>query len=170
MTSHLVARGFRKSATEFAQHSQELYQRSQEAGESNVVVLRGMAGSLFLPWLDRRDPSPPWLVLAQTGHVLALRQGPRTIELLMPPNAGAFSIGSGNLFRGESHPMAPGDVYEMPGLRITVREVGAMGPRRVSYEFDRELEASSLAWVTEDHSGFPDAPLPAPGFGQPFDP
>jgi hypothetical protein len=170
LTSHLVSRSFRKSATDFAQHSQELYRRSQEAGESNVVVLRGMAGSLFLPWLDRRDPSPPFLVLAQTGHVLALRQGPRSIELLMPPSAGAFSIGSGNLFRGESTPMAPGDVFTMPGLRITVRDVGPMGPRRVSYEFDRELEASSLAWVTEDHSGFPDATLPAPGFGQPFDP
>jgi hypothetical protein len=173
-TSFLVARGFRQAAASFADHVADLRARLAGSGESaerrEVMVVRGMAASLFLPWLDRRDPPPPWRILAQTGHVLALRRGPRSLELVLPPAEGAFSQGSGNLFRGESSPMAVGDVLTVPGMRVTVLDVGPSGPRRVRYDLDRDLESPSLLWITEDRTGFPQAEIPAPGFGQPFDP
>jgi hypothetical protein len=173
-TSFLVARGFRQAAVSFADHVADLRARLARSGERaerrEVMVVRGMAASLFLPWLDRRDPPPPWRILAQTGHVLSLRRGPRSLELVMPPAEGAFSQGSGNLFRGESSPMAAGDVLTMPGMRVTVLDVGPSGPRRVRYDLDRDLESPSLLWITEDRTGFPEVELPPPGFGQPFDP
>jgi hypothetical protein len=55
-------------------------------------------------------------------------------------------------------------------MRITVLALGPAGPRRVRYELDRELSSSSLLWISEDHTGFPEASLPAVGFGVPFDP
>jgi hypothetical protein len=174
VTSFLVARGFREAAASFADHVADLRARLVRSGSSaeqrEVMVVRGMAASLFLPWLDRRDPPPPWRILAQTGHVLSLRRGPRSLELVIPPAEGAFSQGSGNLFRSASSPMAAGDVFSMPGLRVTVLDVGPSGPRRVRYDLDRDLDSPSLLWITEDRTGFPRAEIPAPGFGQPFDP
>jgi hypothetical protein len=102
--------------------------------------------------------------------VLALRRDPRTLDLVVPPDQSVFPSGPGNLFRNDELKISAGDVFDVPGLHVTVLEVGPNGPRSVRYQFDRDLEAASLVWITERFDGFPDATPPNVGFGASFDP
>jgi hypothetical protein len=172
LTSWLVGRHFQQSASSFADHAAELRARLEDPANTDVVVVRGMGGAFFLPFaLDRHGQLPArWRILAQTGHVLALRRGPRTLDIVVPPDQSVFPSGPGNLFRNEEVKLAVGDVYEVPGLRATVLELGKDGPRSVRYQFDRDLEAAPLVWITERYEGFPEAAPPKIGFGVPFDP
>ncbi len=172
MTSFLVAGRFRESAAAFAEHSAELRARLAEPDTGAPVVVRGMAGALFLPWVDRRSAPPvPWHILAQTGHVLALRVDARTVELIAPQNHSVYSQGGGNLWRTETSKMPAGSVIQVPGMRVSVLETSVEGPRRVRYELDRDLDSPSLLWLSEDHAGdFPEDHPPQQGFGKPFDP
>ena len=81
-----------------------------------------------------------------------------------------FPAGSGNLFRNERTRLSVGDVFTVPGLRATVLEMGAEGPRAVRFELDRSLDAPPYLWIAEDRGGFPVASPPQDGFGKPFDP
>jgi hypothetical protein len=172
VTAFLVSMRFRAGATSFAEHSAELRTRLAEPGSGEPVVVRGMAGAMFLPWVDRRSAPPvPWHILAQTGHVLALRVDARTVDLIAPANHGLFSLGGGNLWRSETSKMPAGTVVRVPGMRVSVLESSVDGPRRVRFELDRDLDSPTLLWLSEDHAGdFPDAPPPQQGFGKPFDP
>jgi hypothetical protein len=69
-----------------------------------------------------------------------------------------------------SDKLAVGDVFDVPGLHVTVLELGKEGPRSVRFQFDRDLEAAPLTWITERFDGFPEAVPPKQGFGMPFDP
>ena len=131
-----------------------------------------MAGAFFLPFaLDPRGAPPArWRILAQTGHALALRKGPRTLEIVVPRDQSVFPTGHGNLFRQEHAQLPVGHVVNVPGLRATVLELGEQGPVRVRFDFDRDLESPPHVWITETFSGFPEATLPQRGFGKPFDP
>jgi hypothetical protein len=54
---------------------------------------------------------------------------------------------------------------------VTVLATSALGPQRVRFRFDRDLEDATLRWVTEKKDDvFADVVLPREGFGQPFDP
>jgi hypothetical protein len=171
-TSWLVGRHFQQSSASFAAQAAELRARLDDPASAEVMVLRGMGGSFFLPFALDASRAPParWRILAQTGHALALRRDPRTLDIVVPPSQGVFPTGSGNLFRNERTRVAAGDVFTLPGLRVTILELGAEGPRAVRFELDRDLEDAPLVWIAEDHRGFPDAPPPQEGFGKPFDP
>jgi hypothetical protein len=172
VTAWLVGRQFQRSSEDFALHADELRTRIDDPRRAEVVVLRAMGGAFFLPFaLDPHGEMPArWRILAQTGHVLALRRDERTLELVAPRGQSLFPTGEGNLFRSPAAKLAAGDVFTTPGMRITVVEVGAAGPRIARFEFERALEDAPLTWITETFGGFPEAALPQPGFGKPLDP
>jgi hypothetical protein len=172
-TAWLVARHFRASAATFAANAEDLRARVGDPASAEVVVVRGLGGSFFMPFGVDPGVGPParWRIFAQTGHVLAIRRDARTLELVVPQGQGAFPKGAGNLYRNEHTRVGVGDVYDVQGMRVTVLEMGAAGPRAVRFEMDRVLESLPLVWVAEDYQhGFPDAPPPQEGFGKPFDP
>lgn len=171
-TSWLVSRTFRQSAVSFARSTAELREHLHDPAAADVVVVRGMGGAFFLPFALDHDGKLParWRILAQTGHALALRRGPRTLDIVVPADQSLFPAGQGNLFRSAGARLAAGDVFDLPGLRVTVLEVGKEGPRSARFEFDRDLEAAPLAWISERFDGFPPATPPKQGFGTPFDP
>lgn len=171
-TSWLVARHFRQTAVSFSDHTAELEERLSAPRSADVVVLRGISGAFFLPFALARDGKLParWRILAQTGHALALRRGPRTLDIVVPADQTLFPAGPGNLFRNVSDKLAAGATFDLPGLHVTVLEIGKEGPRSARFQFDRDLESAPLAWITERFDGFPEATPPKQGFGMPFDP
>ena len=171
-TSWLVARHFRQTAVSFAEHTADLEARLTAPTSADVVVLRGISGAFFLPFALARDGKLParWRILAQTGHALALRRGPRTLDVIVPADQTLFPAGPGNLFRSVNDKLAAGASFDLPGLHVTVLEIGKEGPRSARFQFDRDLEAASLTWITERFDGFPEAVPPKQGFGMPFDP
>ncbi|MDI1477335.1 hypothetical protein [Polyangium sp. y55x31] len=171
-TAWLMARRQQRSADDFTKHSAELRGQIEAPEDAEVVVIRCMASAFFLPFaLDDRGRLPArWRILAQTGHVLVLRRDARTLDVRVPPEHSLFPMGSGALFRSQDAPIAPGEVFTVPGVRVTVLDVGPRGPRSARFELDRDLDSSSLTWITEGRKGFSFAELPSRGFGKPFDP
>lgn len=171
-TAWLTGRNHARIARDFVADAGELRARLGDLSHADVLVLRGSGGSFFMPFaLDPRGVPPlRWRTLSETGHVLALRRGPRTLDLVISKEAGMFWTGSGPLFRSEAAPIKVGDVFKLRDLRVTVLDIGAHGPRAVRVDLDRDLEAAEVAWMHETTKGFADAALPKPGFGQPFDP
>lgn len=172
VTSWLTGREFRASSGEFAARARELGARLPELASTELGVVRGSVGGFFLPFaLDQRGVLPArWRILSETRHVLVLRRGPRTLELVAPKDRGLFSLSRGDLFRSESSRLAVGDEFDLPGMRVTVLENGDDGPRSARFEFDRDIDAPPFAWIAEEHDGFPLVELPKVGFGKPFDP
>jgi hypothetical protein len=170
VTAFLVGRHFGKSSVAFEKAALELGTRMGDTASADVLVMRGVGGSFFLPFALRDDYRPPkrWRVLAETGHVLALRRGPRTLDLVATSDQGIYPSEPGNLFRTDRYVLPVGSVVTLPGLRVTVLEMGKAGPRSARFEIDGDLE--SFDWVAERKSGFVEAPPPAVGFGKPFEP
>ena len=169
----LVSRHFHTSAAKFAENAADLRARIGDPTRAEVMVLRGLGGSFFMPFGIAPSVGPPrrWRMLTQTGHVLAIRRDARTLDLVTPHDQAAFPRGAGNLYRNEHTHVAAGSVYDVQGMRVTVLEMDAAGPRVVRFEMDHDLDDTPLVWVAEDYQhGFPDAPLPREGFGRPFNP
>jgi hypothetical protein len=168
----LTGWAYQRQSTRFVASAADLRKRFADTARDEVYVLRGMGGSFFMPFaLDPRGAPPPrWRMLAQTGHALALRRDARTLDLIVPRGEGIFPAGTGNLFRDRSTTVKVGETFSLSGLRATVLEVGAEGPRIVRFELDRDIDAAPNLWITENAKGFVDAAMPGVGFGQPFDP
>lgn len=172
-TAFAIGARYRKSAASFASGIEDLHRRVPDPTHTEILVLRGGPSSFFMPFaLAGYGPLPArWRVLSMTGHVLGLRRGPRTLDLLPVNGRSMFTWFSWDLFRDTSRDILPGQVFEEPGLRATVGDVGPAGPRRVAFELEQKLESSQYLWVTESDQGtFPTATLPAQGYGQPYDP
>jgi hypothetical protein len=171
-TSWLMARRLQRTAVSFASHVAALRGRVPAPENSEVVVIRAIAGAFFLPFaLDERGRLPfRFRILAQAGHALVLRHDARTFDIIVPPEQSLFPTGPGQLFRSMDAPLAVGDVLTVPGVRATILDVGRRGPRSARFELDRELESPTITWITEDRDGLPITEPPAPGFGKPFDP
>jgi hypothetical protein len=135
-----------------------------------VGIVRGLAGSFFTPFaLDAHGRTPArWRVLAHSGHVLVLRTGPRALDLIVSDARSIYPIGEQNLYRDRGSPLKAGDVLRSAGMTVTVVEMGTIGPRRVHFEFDQELTATT--WLADTFEATVPAELPAPGHGAPFDP
>lgn len=169
-TSYLLARRHRAEAQAFARQTRELGAQLGDVRATDVVVVRGYARMFFAPFaLTARGEGPRrWRILAQTGHVLLLRQGSRTFDIVVKDDSTVFPIGDGNLFRSKALPVRTGDRFHMPGATAEVLDVTASGPRRVRFELDPSEDLGT--WVNEKTDGFEDAELPREGFGAPFDP
>ena len=173
----LTGRHYRITSEAFAAEARDLRRRladswDGDASRADVVVLRGMGGSFFMPFAIQPNGVSPerWRILAMTGHVLAMRRDARTLDLVAPRDQSIFPPGSGNLFRDERSPMRVGESFDLGGMRVTILDVGPAGPRALRCVVDRDIESAHLAWLTETAEGFPPATVPKVGFGQPFDP
>jgi hypothetical protein len=169
-TAWLIGRAYQQSSQAFRANADEL--RMRFGARDEVYVLRGAGGSFFMPFGINPGGAPPsrWRILAQTGHVLAIRRDARTLDLIAPKGQSLFPTGSGNLFRDQSTPMKAGARFVLSGLTTTILEAGPEGPRVARFEMDRPLEDAPSVWISETNLGFPEAVPPALGFGQPFDP
>ena len=139
-----------------------------------IVSLRGGPSTFFVPFagLARGGRMPArWRVLSTTGHVLGLRRGPRTLELVAPKDHSMLSWFSWDLFRNTNANLQVGQEFDTPGLRATILEVGTEGPRRVRFDLDRDLDDPGYFWFAESAQGaFPSASPPQEGFGKPYEP
>ena len=160
----------RDHATEFVQHAESLRERLVIPANPNIVVIRAVINSFYMPFvIDPTGRLPvTWRILSQTSHALVIRRGPRTLDIIVRPEDRIYSSGPDHLFRQDHSAMREGDVATMPGVRITILAVGSAGPRIVRYEFDRDLDSPTLTWLAENSDGFViEKPLTV-GFGKPY--
>jgi len=167
----LASRQHRFDGADFAKRVAVVRDRAPDPASARIGVVRGLAGDFFAPFaLDPRGAPPArWCVLAQAGHVLALRRDPHTVELVAPPGRGLYPIGERNLYRAADAPLSAGATLAVPGLRVTVLEATAdAGPSRARFVFDEDPDA--LTWFADDFEEVRAVTLPRVGFGAPFDP
>lgn len=167
----LSAGRLRDHATEFVQHAESLRERLVIPANPNIVVIRAVINSFYMPFvIDPTGRLPVyWRILSQTSHALVIRRGPRTLDIIVRPEDRIYSSGPDHLFRQDHSAMRVGDEASMPGVRIKIMAVGSVGPRIVRYEFDRDLDSPTLTWLSEHSDGFEiEKPLPI-GLGKPFD-
>lgn len=169
-TSWLQARQHFLDATEFATRVAWLRDRVGDPTRAEIGVLRGTAGAFFAPFaLDPRGRTPRrWCVLAQAGHVLVLNRDPRTFDIVAVPGRSLFPIGERNLYRNQDVPLHVGDTFDVPGLRVTILDVGAAGPRSARFELD--WDPTAAVWVSDTFDATVEITLPKDGFGAPFEP
>jgi len=169
-TAWLQTNQHRADASDFASRVAWLRGRVGDPTTAKIGVVRGTAGVFFAPFsLDPRGVTPArWCVMAQAGHVLALRRDLYTVDLVATQGRGLYPIGERNLYRSEAAPLHTGDVIVVPGLRVTILEAGAAGPRSARFVFDDD--PATLVWVNETFAETREVELPAVDFGEPFDP
>jgi len=131
-----------------------------------TLVIRANYGLTVLsaPYLLRGEAPKHWWVLSHTfDQTAAVRISPRSIEVQQDA-VPLFPIGPTGIVR--TTPFAVGDVTQIAGLRATVLRVDQSGqPMAVRYDFDRDLDSSDVAWISEGRSGFADVVPPPVGFG-----
>lgn len=170
VTSWLEGRDFRRQAEAFAQRSQWLRERVPPAARAHVVIERaGWQTVLFTQFALDEHGVPPaeWRALALANHILVLRTGARTLDVVIPKGRTYFPTGPNDLFRNS--PLPEGADIEMPGLHVVVVSDGSKQAGRVRVTFDRDLDDPSFTWITERAEGFRFEPPPAIGFGKPLD-
>ncbi len=168
----LLTRGQHLAADDFALRAAWLRERVGDTSHANVIVARAGWGSvLFAPLaIDARGRPPAmWRTLVPSQHALILRLDARTIDLVIPHGAGFFPVTPNDLFRDPDVPLHAGDEVAISGMRATVIDMGEVGPARLRFVFDRDLDDPSLTWVIEVYSGYRDSPPPAVGFGGQLD-
>lgn len=169
-TSWLMSEQHRTDAQDFETRVGWLRGRVGDPAQARVGFLRGSAAAFFAPFaLDRRGTTPPrWRVLAQAGHVLALRRDLYTLELVAPQGRSLYPTGERNLYRAPSFPLRVGDEIVLPGLHVTILTVGEAGPRSARFAFDED--PSTIVWLSDMFEATKEIELPAVDFGAPFDP
>lgn len=165
-----LVRAFRQEAVRFSARAEVLRGHLAGRDSDQILVVRSLGAGFILPFVaDDRGPAwPRWRVLSEAGHVLVTRTGARSLELVAPPGVGLFPFGPANLVRDTRRATRVGEVFRVPGMRVTVLDVVALGPRRVRFELDEDLDR--FAVVVEDHAGFRGVRLPEPGSGAPLSP
>lgn len=173
VTSWVVGKEIGFGARLFAAHARSLGKRAgavDAPGEAVVQLVRAPNAALFMPFAlnPRAEPPRRWRVLARAPHVLATREGPRTLVLAAPRDVSLFTTEDGDVFG--TAPMSLGSVLRVGDMTVEILEVGAEGPQRARFTFDRDLEADGMVWATETLRGYPSVEPPDVGFGAPFDP
>jgi hypothetical protein len=169
-TAWLEARKHHTDAVDFQSRVTWLRGRVGDPRKAQVGVMRGMAGVFFAPFaLEPRGRTPArWCVLAQAGHVLALRRDEHTLDLVATEGRSLFPVGERNLYRSEAAALRTGDELSVKGLRVTILDVGSAGPRSARFVFDGDPGA--LVWISDMFDETKEVELPQTGFGEPFDP
>jgi hypothetical protein len=170
-TAWLMNRHFRDSSLAYEAQLESMRRLAGDVPGSEIVVVRGMAGSFFAPFAAGPRGAPPvrYYMLSQSSHVLVLRTGERSFDMIGPTDGGVFPLGEGNLYRDLGTPVAEGDTFELPGLRATIVQMSGAWARRVHFEFDDDVDLEDLVWLNENRKGYLSATLPDVGFGRPFD-
>jgi hypothetical protein len=174
VSAWLTGQAYRDATARESAHRAELLAKVGAPGEARFVVMRGGASAPFhLPFsLDVASHALPRSVsvLAQTGHVLARRPEPNTLELIAGRDDTLIPLGEANIYRDLHRTFTEGEVIPFAEGRATIRALVRGWPRIVEFEFDHDLDATPLHFTTETFGGYVDAPPPAIGMGAPFDP
>ncbi len=173
VTSFVAAWDIRHDAVQFADHARWLQHRVADPEKVDVILPRAtwltvLYGALVMN--PGGKPPAHWRVLALTGHVLAIRRDAHTLDVIAAKHHEVFPEGRDDLFRSDDAPLRVGDQVTLPGMRATILRSSQGRPPAVRFTFDRDLDDPSMLWVVESESGYHDAPPPAPGFGEPFNP
>lgn len=144
--------------------------RQRAAHRSTVVVVRAVSPSaeLFAPFILDEAGTVRWRALTYASeHSILLRTGARSIELVARPGP-LFPVGPQDLFRDFDRSLRVGDTVALEGMRVTVLQLDEHdAPRRLRFEFDRDLDDPSMLWITERVDGFREQRLPEVGYGEP---
>ena len=129
----------------------------RDPSKSTVVVLRATTPptALCAPFMLRDAAPERWRVLTQTfGRVIAVRSGPRTLDMVAD---GDMPI----VLAGYLTPhVSEGDSVAVPGMRSTIVAVDEQRrPRHARFDFDRDLDDPSLWWIVEGVNGFREVQL-----------
>jgi hypothetical protein len=131
-----------------------------------VLVVRANYGLTVLsaPFILREEAPKHWLVLSHTfDQTAAIRTSASSLDLVQE-NAALLPLGPTGIIRAA--PFRAGDVVETAALRATVQRVDEAGrPVAVHYEFNRDLDGSDVAWISEGRAGFSDVIPPPVGIG-----
>ncbi len=172
--SFLWSREFHADADRFAANANRLRAGVGDVAHAEIGVVRGTIGMFFAPFaLDPRGRTPArWIVLADTGHILAIRRDARTLELIAPVGSGLYPVVTGSLLRSPEARLRAGDTVSVRGMTAKIVDASeAAGPRDVVFTFDRDLDdATAIVWMNETRDDWTWSPLPVVGFGKPFDP
>jgi hypothetical protein len=148
-----------------------IWVRDRIGSSDTVVALRANSPSalLFSPFtIDRETPVRWRLLTYASGRSLLLRTSERSVELVASPNP-LFPVGPRELFRNYNQSLRAGDVVNVADMRVTIVQVDENGsPRRIRYEFDRDLDDPSMLWVAEGLDAFREEKLPPKGYGEPI--
>jgi hypothetical protein len=144
--------------------------RDHAEGKSQIVVLRAETIGSLLPWM-LCDLPLQWRVLSfQADHVLVLRTGERSLELVASPRP-LFRMDANQIFRPPGSPLHAGDSIEVRGMKVTILQLEQDGTARSArFDFDRDLDDPSILWIKETASGFEEQALPRKGQGEPLAP
>ena len=169
-TAWLQARQHHIDAADFESRVVWLRGEVGDPAAAQVGVMRGMAGVFFAPFAlaPRGRPPKRWCVLAQAGHVLALRRDAHTLDLFASEDRSLFPSGERNLYRSEKAVLHVGDEISVRGLHVTILAVGEAGPRAARFVFDDD--PATLVWISDMFENTKQIELPSVGFGEPFDP
>jgi hypothetical protein len=136
--------------------------------ESTVVLLTAADPHtlLYAPaiWQAAGLPKPQaWRVLSMAPgpHVVA-RIADDTLEL-SPLSSELLTMNFEVLFRSARAPMHAGDVVRLEGMTVTVLEMGEVGPKVVRFQFDRSLDAPTMAILVAEGSELRRFHVPAVG-------
>jgi hypothetical protein len=167
LDSWLMHRYLREVAVTFDKQMTWLHDNAE--GKAMVIVVRAnLFQTLFVTPLRLDGRTPARDLTFGAGRVLMLRTAPRSLEIVSGGQP-LFPVGSEDLVRNSDAPLHPGDTVELPGMRATVLALRDDGtPRRLGFEFDRDLDDPSYLWVAENSTGFEEVKLPAPGHGEPL--
>lgn len=134
-----------------------------EPAEGRPVALVQTPGDLFTLYTPAiRDAGGVHVLYAGGGVLVLERRDAWT--LVMRPEGGWFPAPGDRMFRGDERPMYAGDRSALPGLMITVLEVGADGrPLAAEVRGDAPLDAGSLRWMAWTDGGPASLELPRPG-------
>jgi hypothetical protein len=170
VASWQTGRHFRGFSNYFEENADRIVSEIPDDPNAHVVVLRGLGASFYLPFAleERFGRRARWSILAQGDHVLVLRTGPQTLELVAPPGACVFAGGQDQLYRGEGERFRVGQVVAVRGMRVTVLEMNGARPRRVRVELEEPFDAPHLAWLSENNVGVAPIAPPEAGFGLPL--
>lgn len=170
VTGWLGARNFRDITAFFEASAARVAAEVPGEEGARAVVLRGLGAAFYLPFAidEQFGRRAAWSILAQGDHVLVLHPSPRALELVAPAGKSLYPAGQDQLFRSDDERFRAGDEVAVPGLRVTILEVDGAGPRRARFAFDRDLDATSIAWLSESRVGVAPVRIPEIGFGLPL--
>jgi hypothetical protein len=137
--------------------------RDHAGQRSTIVALRADSFLVSMPLIFRDRVRWRLLTLA-SGSSLVLRTSARVIEMLSNPRP-LLSNELESMFRNER--LGVGGAAQVAGMRVTVLQVDeGAAPRRIRFEFDRDLDDPSMFWITEGPAGFREQKLPQIGYGE----
>jgi hypothetical protein len=166
LDSWLAHRELRRMAIKFEDEMAWMHEHAE--GKSMVVLLRAnWFQTLFVAPLMVEGEVPVRCLSFDSGRSLLLRTGPNSIELVAGSVA-LFPVDPDDLVRKPDIPLAVDDSVQLPGMRATIVALRDGKPRRLRFEFDRNLDDPSLLWVVEKGVTFEEQKLPSPGFGEPI--